>query len=113
MKRILPDLKTIGQVDRSFKTGLEVENISYIAARMLGINTNDGVLVTKVNSGSSAEEAGLRVGDVIVSMNGARIHSTRDVRQAIDGIDVTVQSSIGMKIFREGELKDVKLVLER
>ena len=53
------------------------------------------------------------MGDVIVSMNGARIHSTRDVRQAIDGIDVTVQSSIGMKIFREGELKDVKLVLER
>ena len=51
VKRILPDLKTIGQVDRSFKTGLEVENISYIAARMLGINTNDGVLVTKVNSG--------------------------------------------------------------
>lgn len=113
VKRILPDLKTIGQVDRSFKTGLEVENISYIAARMLGINTNDGVLVTKVNSGSSAKEAGLQVGDVIVSMNGTRIHSTRDVRQVIDSIDVTVQSSIGLKIFRGGELKDVKLLLEQ
>jgi serine protease Do len=113
VKRILPDLKTIGQVDRSFRTGLEVENISYIVARMLGINTNDGVLVTKVNSGSSADEAGLRVGDVIVSMNATRIHSTRDVRQVINSIDVTVQSSIGLKIFREGELKEVTLTLER
>jgi serine protease Do len=113
VKRILPDLKTIGQVDRSFKTGLEVENISYIVARMLGINTNDGVLVTTVKDGSSADEAGIRVGDVIVTMNANRIHSTRDVRQVINSIDVTVQSSIVLKIFRDGELKEVTLILER
>jgi serine protease Do len=113
VKRILPDLKTIGQVDRSFKTGLEVENISYIIARMLGINTNDGVLVTRIKAGSSADDAGIHVGDVIVAMNEIRIHSTRDVRQVINSIDVTLQSSIKLKIFREGELNEVTLTLER
>jgi serine protease Do len=113
VKRILPDLKTIGQVDRSFKTGLEVENISYIIARMLGINTNDGVLVTRIKAGSSADDAGIHVGDVIVTMNEIRIHSTRDVRQVINSIDVTLQSSIKLKIFREGELNEVTLTLER
>ncbi len=37
MKKILPDLKNIGRVDRSFQTGLEVENINWLVARMMGI----------------------------------------------------------------------------
>ncbi|MFC1569094.1 S1C family serine protease [bacterium] len=113
VKRILPDLKTIGQVNRSFKTGLEVENISYLVARMLGINPNDGVIITKIQKGSSAEKADIRVGDVIVSIEDQRVRSTGDVQSAINGIDVTVQSKIQLKVFRKNELKDITLQLER
>lgn len=113
VKRILPDLKKIGHLNRSFKTGLVVENISYIIARMLGINANDGVLVTKVQNGSSAEKAGIEAGDVIVSMEDRRIHSTQDVQAVINGIDITVQTEINVKIFRKDKLIDVNLELEQ
>jgi len=113
VKRILPDLKKIGQVDRSFKTGLEVENISILVARMLGINTGDGVIVTQVKPGSSADRAGIVAGDVIVSMDDQRIRSTRDVQSVINGIDITVQSDIQLKIFRKNKLLDIMLELER
>jgi serine protease Do len=93
VKRILPDLKRVGQVDRSFQTGLEVENISYVVAQMLGINPNDGV--------------------IIVSMEDQRVRSTQDVLQVMNGIDVTVQSEIMLKIFRKNELQNIRLHLDR
>ncbi|MBN1780681.1 trypsin-like peptidase domain-containing protein [bacterium] len=113
VKRILPDLKTVGQVDRSFKTGLEVENINYLVARMLGINPGDGVIVTRVKDGSTAEKAGIQVGDVIVSMEDQRIRSTRDIQHVVNGVDVTVQSEVALKIFRKNKLVDITLELER
>jgi serine protease Do len=113
VKRILPDLKKIGRVDQSFQTGLEVENLNWLIARMLGISPHDGVVVSRVIKGSSADRAGLEVGDIIVAINGERIRSTADVQRIIDDIDLTESQSLNLKLFRDGKLYTVKLLLER
>lgn len=113
VKRILPDLKEIGRVDRSFRTGLEVENISFLVARMLGISPGDGVIVSRVAKGSPAEEARLEVGDVIVAIEGKRVQSTADVQTIINMIDVTETQRIDLSVFRKGKLYEVALRLER
>jgi serine protease Do len=113
VKKILPDLKKIGRVDRSFNTGLEVEDINWLVARMLGISSHDGVIVSNVVKGSPAEEAGLEVGDIVVTINGNRIRSTVDVQKIISNIDVTESQNITLTIFREGKLYKVTLKLEQ
>ncbi len=113
VKKILPELKTIGRVDRSFQTGLEVENLTWLVASMLGISPNDGVIISRIIKNSPAEKAGLKVGDVIVTMNGERIRSTADVQQIIRGIDVTENQKLELSIFRNGKLYTVNLTLER
>ena len=112
VKKILPDLKNIGRVDRSFQTGLEVENLSWLVARMLGISQRDGVIVSRVARGSPAEQAGLDVGDVIVTIDGKRVRSTTDVQNIINAVDVTETKSLTLRVLKEGELYEVKLRLE-
>ncbi|OVE79424.1 hypothetical protein BVY01_02695 [bacterium I07] len=111
VKKILPDLRTVGKVDRSFYTGLEVENISWLDARALGISNRDGVMVTVVSADSPAEKAGIRKGDVIVIIDGNRIRSTRDVQKVINGVDITENNRLEVTIYREGEIKQVEMRL--
>jgi len=112
VKKILPDLKNIGRVNRSFRTGLEVENMSYLIARMLGLSPNDGVIITRVVPESPAAEAGLQVGDVIVIIDDQRVRSTRDVQQIINSVDVTEEQTMRLKIFRNNQLLDFDLKLD-
>jgi serine protease Do len=45
----------------------------------------DGVVVTGVDAGSNAEDAGLTRGDVIVSVNGESVKDVGDVEKALSG----------------------------
>jgi len=49
--------------------GLHVQNISPDVAKHLNLEGLEGVLITTVEPGSPAEEAGLRRGDVILEVN--------------------------------------------
>lgn len=112
VKEILPDLKKVGYIDRSFSTGLRVENISRMNALMLGISTNDGVLVSKVEKNSPAEKAGIEEGDVIIQIEGIRIHSTAEVRTVIDQFDIKAKRIMDVKIYRKGKLLEKSLELK-
>ena len=63
--------------------GLEVQNLTAEEARNLGLGADSaGALVTRVQPGSAAEDAGLQRGDVIVEVNRKRVSSDRDFRRA-------------------------------
>ncbi len=112
VKEILPELKDMGYVDRSFQTGLEVENISWLVARMLNISTRDGVVVSRVKGKSPADRAGVKVGDVIIRIAGQRIQSTDDVQRIINAFDVRENTRMQITIYREGEVYEFELTLE-
>ncbi len=111
VKTILPDLQKIGPVDQSFATGLEVENISWLVARMMGISQRDGVVVTRVSARSPAEDAGIQVGDVVVYIEEERVRSTADVQQVINTINIEKDRNLDLTVFREGQLYEVTLKL--
>ncbi len=60
--------------------GLTVEKLTSDIANKLGIEDNTGVIVTKVDSGSLAEEAGFQNGDVILEVNRKRIRNLEDYK---------------------------------
>jgi len=107
VKKILPDLKKIGHLKKTFQTGLEVANINWLMARMLGISPRDGVIVSKVAKGSSAEQAGIKVGDVIVAVKNERIHSTQEFERIVNATNKA--QNLSLTIFRDGDLYRVVL----
>ncbi|MDH3857418.1 MAG: PDZ domain-containing protein, partial [Gammaproteobacteria bacterium] len=65
-----------------------------------GINRSNGFIVTQIESGSPADKAGIRVGDVIVSANDKAIRSARDMHNLV-GLQRLGQT-IELVLFRNG-----------
>jgi serine protease Do len=65
------------------RLGIDAEDISGQLGAYFGAPDGEGVLVRNVDTGSAAEKAGVKAGDVITSFNGERIHSLGDLRRKI------------------------------
>jgi len=65
------------------RLGIDAEDLNGEFGKFFGAPDGEGVLVREVNSGSPAEKAGLKPGDVITSYNGERIRSVGDLREKV------------------------------
>jgi serine protease Do len=67
------------------RLGIDAEDLSGQFGAYFGAPDGEGVLVREVNSGSPAEKAGVKSGDVITSLNGERVRSFGDLREKLAG----------------------------
>jgi len=65
------------------KLGLTVQEITEDTGRFFGGRSQNGVIVSRVDAGSSAERAGIRPGDIIVSVNQKDVSSVREFNEAL------------------------------
>ena len=71
-----------GEGKSAMLAGIEVRDISADAARQLNLPRGlQGVVVSQVEVGSAAEEAGVQAGDVIVELNRKPVRNTEDFRR--------------------------------
>jgi serine protease Do len=67
----------------SVDLGMSVQEITPEMARQLRLKETGGVIVSQVESGSPADEAGLQRGDIIQEINGQSIRRLDDYRTAM------------------------------
>lgn len=67
--------------------GLSVQTLTPALAQRLGYKNREGVVVTRVLSGSPASEAGLRRGDLIQEVNRRSISSEEEFEEALDDLN--------------------------
>lgn len=73
--------------DRAAKLGLSVEEITPEIAQRLKLPANlKGIVITRVQPGSPAEEAGLRAGDIITRANSKPVSSVDSFRRIVDAL---------------------------
>jgi serine protease Do len=65
------------------RLGIDAEDLSGQFGAYFGAPDGEGVLVREVNSGSPAEKAGVKSGDVITSIDGDRIRSLGELREKL------------------------------
>jgi membrane-associated protease RseP (regulator of RpoE activity) len=65
------------------RLGIDAEDLAGQLGSFFGAPDGEGILVRSVNSGSPAEKAGIKAGDVITSLNGERIRSVGNLRQKL------------------------------
>jgi len=87
-KTILPDLKTKGRVIRGW-LGVSVQDITSDIAKNLKLQEQQkGALIADVFKGDPADKAGIKTGDIIISVKGHNIENTHDLLRIIAGFRV-------------------------
>ncbi len=80
------------------RLGIDAEDLSGQLGAFFGAPDGEGILVRDVNSGSPAEKAGVKAGDVITSLNGERIRTIGELREKLstkrDDKDRTVKLGV-------------------
>jgi serine protease Do len=108
-KLVIEQLKEKGYVRRGW-IGVEVQRVTPEIAESMGLKQAEGALVAQPQPHSPAEEADIKAGDVITSVNGEEVKDSRDLAKKIaaiapgtsvrvglirDGKDMTVTAKLG------------------
>ncbi len=78
------DIESAGASEGTVFQGVEVQDLTSDLAGELGYSGSEkGVVITKIEPGSPAEDAGLTEGDIILELNKERIRVVKDYYRAI------------------------------
>ena len=84
------------------KLGLTVEQLTPLRAERLNLDADEGLVVTEVQRGSSAERAGLRRGDVVVQLGRYRISTLDDLGAILARLPASGRARLF--VLREGQV---------
>lgn len=102
--RVLGDLIASGKVSRGF-VGIRPASVTPAIAQQLSLpESQKGALVEQVTKGMPAEKAGIRAGDVIISIDDVDIKSDSAMRRAIG--ETKPGTTVTIRVLREGKSLD-------
>jgi S1-C subfamily serine protease len=103
VKKVVDDLLEFGKVQRGF-IGVSIKDIDADLAKEKSIKKLDGVYVDGLTDGGAAQNAGIKIGDVITKINGVVIKTTPALQEQVgrfrpgDKISVTVLRNDAEKV---------------
>jgi len=104
-RKVMGDLVKKGKVTRGW-LGVGVQPLTGELAKSFGVSA-EGVLVNQVMPKSPAEAAGVRVGDLILSVDGKPIKDARQLQRVIAEADIG--KALEVIILREKEKRRLKV----
>ena len=88
---------------------MQIQPVTSDVADALGLKQAAGALVTEPQSGSPAAKAGVKAGDVIVSIDGATIKDSRELAQKVG--TMSPGSSVKLGLIRDGNQQTINVTL--
>src|ERR1700722_13559365 len=104
VKAVMEQLITYGEVKRGV-VGIKLRDLTPEAAESLRLVNARGVEISEVAPGSVADRAGVKVGDVAVSMNGVALESATQLRNGLALL--RVGQSAELRLLRNGAERGV------
>ncbi len=103
-KWVMNQILEHGRVIRGW-LGVVIQEITPDMAEAIGVR--EGILVAQVVDGSPADKAGLKVGDIIVALNGQKLSSVRDLQFKI--MKTKPGTTVELTVIRDGKEKIIKV----
>jgi len=109
VRKVVADLKEFGTVQRGFIGIQYATNLNSEVAAERGLSITEGVIIEKLADFGGAREAGLKIGDVVVSIDGIKIRNDAKLLELVGRN--RPGDSIQVKVYREGRYRtfDVQL----
>ena len=98
-RSVMEQLLRFGQVRRG-RIGVVIQDLEPAAAEALGLAADEGAMIARVEPGSPAERAGLRGGDVVLSVDGTPIQGSGELRNRIALVEA--DRSVRLEVLRNG-----------
>lgn len=106
---IIDELIANGEVTSRPTLGVSLYNVEdEMTASQLGVDST-GVYIVQIVDGGAADNAGLRSGDRIVSVDGSEVSNASDVRAALN--KHKIGESISITVERNGQTQDFDVAL--
>ncbi len=107
-KEVLGDLVNRGRVARPW-LGVYLQDLTPELAAYLGVPGRRGVLVVDLAPGGPAQRAGMRAGDVILSLAGRQVGSVEEITRMVSRLKVGER--VRVEVVREGRRQELILTV--
>ncbi len=106
--KIKDDLVKFGKVTRG-RIGVAIQGVNKDLAESFGLDRPRGALVSSVEPGSPAEKAGIKPGDVILSVDGKAIDQSVDLPRIVGETKPGI--ALALQVWRKGATQDVRVTV--
>jgi len=100
VKKATEDLIKYGRITRGW-LGVTAQPVTRELQEALGLKNNLGALVSGIDPSSSAANAGIKSGDVIIKYNGKKIKDILHLRSLVKGTEINKE--VEMIVIRDGQ----------
>ncbi|HUI91336.1 MAG TPA: DegQ family serine endoprotease [Chitinivibrionales bacterium] len=107
-RRVMEDIIYNGKVTRGW-LGVQIQDINDAMRSALGLGNRKGVLIGDVFKGQPADRAGIKRGDVVLSVDGKAVETSNELKNTVAGIQPG--KKIPVVVFRGGKEITVNVVL--
>jgi len=108
VEKIVNDLIEYGAVQRAL-LGVNISDVTAELAKEMNIDEIEGVYVGRVTDSGAAREAGIKEGDVILSIDEVRVNSSAELQEQVS--KHRPGEKVKVVIRRDGKLKQFNVVL--
>jgi len=105
-KTIMVELIKTGKVVRPW-VGIGLQDITPDLMKFFNLKEKEGALISQVYGGSPAEKTGLKVGDVVIEVDGVKITNSQDLVREV--LKKKVGQKVNFVILREGKRTQVSV----
>lgn len=108
-KKVAGDIIKYGKVKRGY-IGISIETVDSRIAKAVGFDKPKGVFVRDVNPGSGGEEAGIKSGDIILTVDGRDVNTANELQTLVGSRSPGDQ--VALEVFRDGKTLKRKVTLK-
>ena len=112
VKDIVHDLILYGEVKRNYSMGLTLKPMNVTVQKYLNVPFNNGAVIVDIEKKSTGMNAGLKIGDIVIKVDGISVNSIEDVNEINRQNFRKAGDEIQLEIWRQGEIKLLNLKLK-
>jgi serine protease Do len=108
-RKIVDQLVKEGVVHRGY-LGVQVGPLEPDVASQLGVDSNTGIVVTRVFDNTPASKGGIQAGDIITTVGGKTVRDGRELQRLVGTLPL--KKPVDVNLIRDGKTKVVSVTIE-
>ena len=109
VRKIVEDLIDFGSVKRA-RLGVTYRQVTEDDQKDLKLSSLEGVYIEEVSAGSTADKAGVKKGDILLSIDGAKVSNMAFVQEKVNGYRPGDKAVLS--IIRDGRERQIEVVFQ-